>query len=404
MGVLGKLAQIAISAVKKDAIIFLSKISAKLTLFKTKILAGLMLFPSFVSHLPFEIHVTNLVKSLTRLIITNNDQTRQISKQTLDAMIDALSVALQKDYYYIKLVFLISISVLILAVLIPLFYKALLNPKTKVFISFNRARENIANELESSFSRDGARAYRIPYQEGANHQDIVTDASKGIKTCNCFVCVPGNNQSFVEHEVMAAYSLEKPIVFVLSEVSGTIPNTADKRYPMFKLESCFHEQFKSLIEFVSYVGADFKSTWKLLKKALKHPFIVTTATVSLAFIVIATLSLWSYCLFKVFINILELTQQFPVLAQIKADVIFAYTAIFGGTATIAFICFAYVILFLLNLYFQFRASRKARLKTISAQFHRDDWLGVIPNLSPGQPMYECLFDVAPKAHHEVSAS
>jgi hypothetical protein len=48
----------------------------------------------------------------------------------------------------------------------------------------------------------------------------------------------------VEHEVLAAAAAEKPIAFLISESSGTLPNTADKRYPVFRLETTIREQAK----------------------------------------------------------------------------------------------------------------------------------------------------------------
>ena len=41
-----------------------------------------------------------------------------------------------------------------------------------------------------------------------------------------------------------------------------------------------------------------------------------------------------------------------------------------------------------------RAQRRASLKTGTADFARLDWLGVIPGMVPGSPLYQCLFDAA----------
>jgi hypothetical protein len=49
-----------------------------------------------------------------------------------------------------------------------------------------------------------------------------------------------------------------------------------------------------------------------------------------------------------------------------------------------------------------QARKRARLKTVAAQFNRDDWIGVIPDISPGGNMYECLFETVPSAHHEIA--
>jgi hypothetical protein len=117
--------------------------------------------------------------------------------------------------------------------------------------------------LQKQLADAGARAFRVPFQESATHQDIVSRATNGIRACDSFVCLPGQTQSYVDHEVLAATISEKPVVFLISEQSGTLPNTADKRYPVFRLESTVTWQFEPLIEFLNYVSADFRSTWKL---------------------------------------------------------------------------------------------------------------------------------------------
>ena len=78
-----------------------------------------------------------------------------------------------------------------------------------------------------------------------------------------------------------------------------------------------------------------------------------------------------------------------------------HIAVLIGLVSIAFCCFSYIALFLVNLVRQFKARMRARLQTVAAQFNRDDWIGVIPELSPGKELYEYLFDTAPSAHHEI---
>jgi hypothetical protein len=66
----------------------------------------------------------------------------------------------------------------------------------------------------------------------------------------------------------------------------------------------------------------------------------------------------------------------------------------------ACLSFLYSSLFCSTLARQFRVRKMVKEKTIAAEFSRDDWIGVIPGLSPGTDMYECLFAAAPLAHHE----
>ena len=312
----------------------------------------------------------------------------------------ALRETLHTDYAVACWVLLLSVAFPVLFVSIVLTCKAFSRRKLDVFISFSRTREAIAENLQKNFEFAGALVFRIPFQESATHQDVVAQATKGIKGCDSFVCLPGHSQSYVEHEVLAATTSDKPIVFVVSEASGTLPNTADKRYPVFRLETAVKEQFKSLIEFLDYVGADLKSTWKLCRQAFGHPYMLVAKSIALCFGVLCLLSLWAYCYFRINVVIPNLTIGFPELAMVERPVRLVHFAVLVLLASAACLSFLYCSLVCSTLVRQFHARNRVRLRTIAAQFSRDDWIGVIPGLSPGTHMYECLFAAAPLAHHE----
>jgi hypothetical protein len=334
---------------------------------------------------------------LAQLTVSNDPNVRKATSE----MSYNLGEALWIDYFAVKAVIISCIIFLVVFIVSPLIYKALSRRRLGIFISFNRTRETISETLQKYFENEGAQVFRIPFQEGATHQSIVMEATEGIKRCDSFVCLPGYAQSYVEHEVLAATTSEKPIVFLISEDSGTVPNTADKRYPMFRLETTSREQFKPLIHFISYVGADLKSTWKLCQRALRHPLMHVSARVALGLLGICLVSLWVYCYFNVTIHGHNLTKDNPAFVEVERAVVIGHIAVLIVLMSIAFCCFSYIALFLVNLVRQFKARMRARLKTVAAQFNRDDWIGVIPDLSPGKELYECLFDTAPSAHHEI---
>lgn len=117
---------------------------------------------------------------------------------------------------------------------------------------------------------------------------------------------------------------------------------------------------------------------------------------------ICIVSLWAYCFFSVTISGHDLTKLVPAFAEVERPVVLAHVAVLILGLSIAFVCFSYVFLFLVNLVRQSQTRKRARLKTVAAQFNRDDWIGVIPDLSPGGNMYECLFETVPSAHHEIA--
>jgi hypothetical protein len=331
--------------------------------------------------------------------LQNDPKTRAAALE----MYGVLEEALVTDY-------LVAATILILGLLFPLLFvgivllcKLLTRPELNVFISFSRAREVISENLQKTFELAGALVFRLPFRENATHQDVVVGVAEGIRRCNGFVCLPGHALSFVESEVLAAATSEKLIVFVISETLGaTLPETSDKRYPVFRLETAASEQFKSIVEFLSYVGADFRSTRKLCQQALLHPYVQVAGGTALFIGSLCFLSLLAYCYYRVNVVVPNLTNGASQFAMVERPVRLAHFGIYAVLASVAGLSFLYSSLFGSTLVRQFKARNRARLRTIAAQFNRDDWIGVIPGLSPGTNMYECLFAAAPLAHHEAA--
>ena len=341
--------------------------------------------------------LSRIVSNLALRFVSDNPQVREATIE----LSDSLGKALRADYIMVGSVFICCIALLLVFIVSPLLYKWISKPRLEIFISFNRTKEGISENLQKYLEKEGTRVFRIPFQEGATHQSIVMQATEGIRKCDGFVCLPGYAQSYVEHEVLAASASAKPIVFLISENSGTLPNTADKRYPMFRLETTLQKGFKPLADFIGYVGADLASTWKLCKRALRHPLMNVSLAVTAALEGICLVALWVYFFFIVTVSGHGLTKQAPAFTEVEGPVVLAHLAVLVLLGSISFICFSYVSLFLINLTRQFRARKKAMLKTVAARFERDDWIGVIPDLFPGGNMYECLFETAPSAHHEI---
>jgi hypothetical protein len=339
----------------------------------------------------------NIVIFIATRFVSNDPHLRQAVVEMTHSLLQALRI----HYFVYGSILFTSIILGITSTGFPLLYKLLSKPKLMVFISFNRTREDIAKTLQQSLEGEGTKAFRIPFQENATHQAIVLQATAGIKTCDSFVCLPGHTQSYVDHEVLAAATSGKPIIFLISERSGTLPNTADKRYPMFRLETTLRERFKPLIYFLRYVGADLKSTWQLCESALRHPLMFVWARVLLVAATSGLLVSWVSCLLDVITKGHNLTHTTPSYIEVTTPVVFANASILCLLASLAIASFTYSLLLCLGLSQRVRARRRARLKTVCAQFSRDEWIGVIPDLFPGGDLYESLFETVPLAHHEI---
>lgn len=113
--------------------------------------------------------------------------------------------------------------------------------------------------------------------------------------------------------------------------------------------------------------------------------------------------LWAYS----FINVVGygryLANSFPAFVEVETPVVLAHAVILCILVSISFLSLSYSSIVVVNLSRQFLARKKARLKTVAAQFTRNDWVGIVPDLSPGGNIYECLFETAPSAHHEIES-
>jgi hypothetical protein len=343
-----------------------------------------------------EDRVGDIIETLVLLSIRNNPQLQKAASE----MTLLLWSALRVDRVVVVSVLIASIVALISFICLPLLYKVISRRRLKIFISFNNTREDLAETLQNRFHKDGTKVFRIPFDQAATHQNVVISATEGIKKCDSFLCLPGLAASYVEHEVFAATTSTKPVVFLISEKSGTLPNTADKRYPVFRLEVALREQFSPLIEFIYYIGADFKSTWELCKRALRHPYMQISAAATLSVGTICFFVLLVYCFYRVNILGEELAKKYPSFEMVQQPVVLVHFFIFVIIVSFGYLIVSYSALCIYNLIRQFGARNKARLKTVGAQFNRDDWIGKIPGLLPGTAMYECLFESAPSAHHE----
>jgi hypothetical protein len=364
----------------------------KLTVYVTKLTATISsVLLSFIHHL-FELNGWLIVRLVFK------EPHLQSAALEMNRQLGAAPII---DYLAAALILIVSIALLISFICVPLMYKLVFKPRLKVFISFNRVWEDLAESLQKCFEKGGTEVFRVPFERTATHQHVVMHATEGIRNCDTFLCLPGPVESYVEHEVLAATTSTKPVVFLVAESYGTLPDTADKRYPIFRLETTVREQFNPLIQFIYYIGADLKSTWQLCKLALRHPYMSIFSAGALSLGTICIVILFTYCFYRVNVIGEELAKTSAAFDIVQKPVVVAHLLFFIGAASLDFLIFSYSALFTSNLVRQIRATKKARLKTIAAQFNRDDWIGIVPALLPGTKMYECLFEAAPFAHHEA---
>ncbi|MCS6306494.1 MAG: hypothetical protein H8K07_22955 [Nitrospira sp.] len=313
----------------------------------------------------------------------------------------SLSEALRTDYEMVAWVLFGSVVVLVISIAL-LAFRWVTRGELRIFISYNDAsRGDVAKELEQCLNAEKKiKAKCKDFQSGIANYALNKEICQKIEECDSFVCLAGDNKTYVEYEVAWAKGARKPITLLISEHNGTVPDTTHWYFPVFRLERTRLHQFMPLVTFLRHTGGDYRSTWYLCKQALCHPFSFGSSRRAVLFGGICFLVVWAACAFDVIIHGRNLTQTTPVTAE-PATYVLIHMFFLGLLAVISLVVCAYVLLFTVTLLLQLIAYWRARMDLKDAQFRRDDWEGLIPGLSPGGPLYECLFESVLPTHHDA---
>lgn len=340
---------------------------------------------------------TKIVNAIVQDLVWRDPQSRPAFMR----VVYLLRTEVSGNYVLYRNIFLLSLATLLAGAILPILFRAIFRRKTKVFISFAHQKEQVAKEIEQKLARTTIIPSRIPYVKDSSHQDIVGRVEEGIKDCNLLICIPSMAGSFVDSEVLAASVSRKPIVFVISDSSGSLPDTADKRYPVFSLEKLTDAMFKPLIIFCGYLTCDLASTKRICWRSARDPGLFFGSKFGFRVILGLFVFAFYHSLLVVHQGALKIanvsSQYKPYLNE--ANLVHLLGLSVAGSISMIF-CL-YTLAFLRKLITQFISARRARLRAKAGIFHKSDWKSVMPDMGEGQEVYACLMDEAPKAHHEL---
>ena len=297
-----------------------------------------------------------------------------------------------------------AICVFLVGVMLPLLMRAMFKMSVRVFISFSHECEEVAQIIEKTLSATSIKPIRVPYVEGSTHQVIIDNVLTGIAKCDLLVCIPANSGSFVDGEVFAASASKKPIIFIVSEFSGSLPDTADKRYPVFSIERLRNARFKPLSFLIGYLAYDFHSALLLCLGSAVGPI----TNVSSRFAVRTLICAFSIAVMISFGIVKEATNSIsPATLALGNNILEAaviHFIVLGAFSALTFVVCIYVIAFVRRLFIQSLSSRRIRLRTGSGVFNRVDWIKIMDDFGNNNHVFDCLMDKAIKAHHELQES
>jgi hypothetical protein len=383
------------------------KVITKLVLFAKKGLAWIALKPliALKAGLVWTLHAfdsfynswfDNFAWHIAKLLLRNEN-----SQLAFMRMYFLLRTEIAENFRLYRNIMLLSLLSVLAGVSIPLVYRAIFRRKARAFISFAHQQEQVAEDIETRISKLNLKPIRIPYVKDSTHQDIIGHVLEGIASCNLLICVPSLAGSFVDSEVLAASASRKPIIFVISDCSGTLPNTADKRYPVFSLEKLMGARYRPLAVFAGYLAGDFASLSRICTRSAFDPVlqIGSSWSVMVIFYVLGFAFFQSYLATSRGVrNIVSQSLQYN---SYISDVALIHLLFLSVMASFGIICLLYALVFYRKLVTQIVSSRHARLMAKSGIFRRSDWMPVMPDLGEGKEVYACLVDEAPRAHHEL---
>ena len=369
-----------------------------LTVVKIKLLAALA---ASIHHLDkvFDDIAFKLVSELGKIFVKNEHSRMAFTRTTglIGAELSASRILV------FKLLF-IGICIFLAGAMLPLLLRAALKSSIKVFISFSHECEDAAELIEKRLSKTSIIPIRVPYVEGSSHQVIIDNVLSGIAKCDLLVCVPSNSGSFVDHEVFAASAAKKPIIFIVSEFSGSLPDTADKRYPVFSAERLRSTNYRPLVFLIRYLTYDFQSALLLCLRSAADPIInvsskLAARTLSCALVMALSISL---------LHVVSAAESISPNAHAHGDYILEAAVIhfivLGTFSALTFVACIYVIAFMRRLIVQTLSSRRIRLRTGSGVFNRLDWIQIMADFGNDNHVFDCFLDKPSKAHHEVNDS
>jgi hypothetical protein len=358
-----------------------------LALIAKAIAAGLLAF--------FESGLADDVARLALQWLTHSDAGRAAMAQQLLALMQAFA-----GYWAVLKLLLVAVVAVLCGVLGWLLWKTAVARGRRVFISFQHEREPMAEQLEDVLLGHGFRVLRVRYEQGARHQKVLGHMQRSQRLARAVVCIPGDARSAVDHEVYAASVLQQPVLFLLKEEGGTLPDAADKRYPMLGLETVQAQGFETVAELLHYLTDDAQAARTVFRRAVQHPLAgQALGSVLRALVLVAAVAL-----------VVAVAYGAAVTAGLggaaglhRAQAVVAMGVLATAAALVVLPLVCWVGLAAHHVYQQHRAMRRATLNAGDAEFSRDDWLELVPGLAPGQPLYQAMLNQAPLAHHEKQA-
>ncbi len=299
---------------------------------------------------------------------------------------------------YCVVVFGIWFAATCFIILINSLYVQFVRGRISVFISYHHSMIDEVRILKKEISETHVRVRYLEFQSSPDHDKLLNEIYEAIDQSTYFVCIPGKCASFVEAEVSYAIALKKPVLFVINDENDSIPNTAQKSYPILLLKTvsdCRFELLKLALELMhgktnrllamSFSGISYESPFVKIPLILLMLLIFVFAIFFAAGVIVVFIA-------SAFIE----TQEFIFLF----GSLFAYFLAYIGAILMALFTLTFALGFMKGLFVSNRARSIARRMTQDGTYAYERLLKLFRPIHMLEPLSSALSKIPPKAHHE----
>lgn len=298
---------------------------------------------------------------------------------------------------------------------LPLVWAVLLRSRpARVFVSYQHGRQALAQTVVQRMCQAGLLVDWLPFVDLPQHDQLLDSIRDKVAACDFFICLPGPAPSHVDHEVAAAVQLGKPLLFIVDQPDGLMPNTAQKSYPVLATEPLVAADLAPLVRLLRFLYGDWRSTWALY--AMSH-----RGAPALELVFMPLMALLAGALVVVFAVLFVAGLGFGAaefflpewLRNIGMGVI---VAVILGVLCLVLSLVALVLLFNATSGMVWRRigllalQRRVRQGEFSNHllrqvFQPDDGVGLISDTATaeGKAVINCLWDHRPPSYHEAIA-
>lgn len=125
--------------------------------------------------------------------------------------------------------------------------------RIRVFISFKHDYEAIAAALEQGLTCPAIRVIRVPFTQGRDHDEVISDSLRAVTRADAVVVVPGPGTSWMANELGHAVGSFKPIVVIKHLPDQTLSASLYRGYPVFAWDK-IRDHFAPLRRFLVFAA------------------------------------------------------------------------------------------------------------------------------------------------------